>query len=509
MEHANKTYPEAIETIANSMGMDIPRDKESNKKYEARKIIHNSLSDACKNFEEQLKNSKLAISYLKKRNILGTTAKLFNIGYAENNFQNLKNVLINSYSESDLLNAGLIAKKDGNSYDKFRDRIMFPIHDASGSIIAFGGRILHDNVEKPLPKYMNSPETILFSKKRVLYNLHLAKKSKEAKDILYIVEGYMDVIALYQAGIKNVVATLGTAVTQENLLQCFKYTKEIICCFDGDKAGEKAAWQGVENIMAVINDGNIISFVFLSENNDPDDIIEKGGINLWEKNINKKISIEEFIFKKFSKEVDLKTAAGKTQFIKKADSLLNKLNAKILKEILKSSLREKIGVKNISFNVTNETILSKPKKIKSNPIRSAILILINYPDININMDAINLEFIKNYPGVNLLKEIIEIINNNKNISMGRIIEFFKGTDNYDHLKKISANKLLDLNPGLNNVSEEFINNVSEEFNGYINIILKNTLKDKRKMLINDYNNLENPDSTILKEITKIDKLLKK
>ena len=509
MEHANKTYPEAIETIANSMGMDIPRDKESNKKYEARKIIHNSLSDACKNFEEQLKNSKLAISYLKKRNILGTTAKLFNIGYAENNFQNLKNVLINSYSESDLLNAGLIAKKDGNSYDKFRDRIMFPIHDASGNIIAFGGRILHDNVEKPLPKYMNSPETILFSKKRVLYNLHLAKKSKEAKDILYIVEGYMDVIALYQAGIKNVVATLGTAVTQENLLQCFKYTKEIICCFDGDKAGEKAAWQGVENIMAVINDGNIISFVFLPENNDPDDIIEKGGINLWEKNINKKISIEEFIFKKFSKEVDLKTAAGKTQFIKKADTLLNKLNAKILKEILKSSLREKIGVKNISFNVTNETILSKPKKIKSNPIRSAILILINYPGININMDAINLEFIKNYPGINLLKEIIEIINNNKNISMGRIIEFFEGTDNYDHLKKISANKLLDLNPGLNNVSEEFINNVSEEFNGYINIILKNTLKDKRKMLINDYNNLENPDSTILKEITKIDKLLKK
>ena len=225
MEHSNKTYPEAIETIANNLGMEIPRDKEANKEYEARKIIQNSLIDASKTFEEQLKKSKSAISYLKERNITGNTAKLFNIGYAENDFQSLKNILINSYSESDLLKAGLIAKKDKNTYDKFRDRIMFPIHDTSGKIIAFGGRILHDNVDKPMPKYMNSPETILFSKKRVLYNLHLAKRSKKAKDVLYIVEGYMDVIALYQAGIENSVATLGTAVTQENLVQCFKYTK--------------------------------------------------------------------------------------------------------------------------------------------------------------------------------------------------------------------------------------------------------------------------------------------
>jgi DNA primase len=195
---------------------------------------------------------------------------------------------------------------------------------------------------------MNSPETALFSKKKVLYNLHLAKKEKKSRDFLYVVEGYMDVIKLHQAGIKNSVATLGTAVTQENLLQCFKYTKEIICCFDGDNAGKKAAWQGVENIMPVIKDGDAISFVFLPENCDPDNIIENGGEKLWNENINKKISIEEFIYLKYSKEFDLSTAAGKTQYLQKIDSLLKKLNAKILKKIIMEYLKEKIGVKYIS-----------------------------------------------------------------------------------------------------------------------------------------------------------------
>ena len=143
----------------------------------------------------------------------------------------------------------------------------------------------------------------------------------------------MDVIKLYQAGVKNCVATLGTAVTKENLIQCFKYTREIIFCFDGDKAGQKAAWKGVENIIPVIKDGDAISFVFLPDNFDPDSIIEKGGKNLWDENANKKISIEEFIFKKFSKEFDLTSAAGKTQYLQNVDLLLRNLNAKILKKL--------------------------------------------------------------------------------------------------------------------------------------------------------------------------------
>ena len=203
MDHSNKTYPEAIETIASTLGLEIPRDKESSKIYEARKILQNSLNDAKDNFENQLKNSTKAISYLKQRNITGETAKIFNIGYAANDYQVLNKFLSATYTEKNLLEAGLIVKKDKNSYDKFRDRIMFPIHDQTGNIIAFGGRILNEDKEKSLAKYMNSPETALFSKKKVLYNLHLAKKEKKSRDFLYVVEGYMDVIKLHKAGKKT------------------------------------------------------------------------------------------------------------------------------------------------------------------------------------------------------------------------------------------------------------------------------------------------------------------
>ncbi len=484
MDHANKTYPEAIETIANSLGIDIPRDKEASKKYEARKIIQNSLNEANILFENNLKKSEQAISYLKKRNITGKTAKIFNIGYAENDYQVLNKKLRGKYSESDLLNAGLIVKKDNNSYDKFRDRIMFPIHDSAGKIIAFGGRSLGENKKESVAKYMNSPETSLFSKKKVLYNLHLAKKEKKSKDYLYVVEGYMDVIALYQAEIKNVVATLGTAVTNENLTQCFKYTKEIICCFDGDKAGEKAAWQGVENIMSVIKDGDVISFVFLPENNDPDNIIEKGGEELWNKYVNKKISIEEFIYKKFSKESDLSTAVGKTQYLQKIDNLLQKLNAKILKNMLHETLSEKIGAKYTPMeeNKKNSTKIKKYKAVS--PLQKAILTLMHHPKIEIDENLIDDKRINDNPGIVLLKSIIEVIKNNDGINMGRIIEAFRNEDaNYNTLEKISRVPIADFDYP------------DKEFHACIYLTIKNCLKSK----------LDNTDQSNLKETASIQK----
>ena len=166
MDYSNKTYPEAIESIATSLGMEIPRDKESDKRYKERKMMLDCLSDAKNIFESQLKNSKKAIHYLKERKITGKTAKEFNIGYAENDYHALSKNLSKKYSEINLLNTGLIVKKEKNSYDKFRDRIMFPIQDTNGNTIAFGGRILSENKDKPVAKYMNSPETMLFSKKK-------------------------------------------------------------------------------------------------------------------------------------------------------------------------------------------------------------------------------------------------------------------------------------------------------------------------------------------------------
>ena len=444
MDHANKTYPEAIESIANTIGLEIPRDKEASKKYAERKNIQDLLYETKKTYSGQLKNSEAAISYLKERNISGETAKIFGLGYAENNFQMLINKFSSTYSEIDLINAGLIVKKDSNTYDKFRDRIMFPIHDASGNTIAFGGRILKDNKDKPQAKYMNSPETILFSKKKVLYNLHLARKDKKTNNFLQIVEGYMDVIALHQAGIKNVVATLGTAVTQENLTQCFKYTNEIICCFDGDAAGEKAAWQGVENIIPVIKDGDVISFVFLPRDQDPDDIIKQGGSQLWDDNISKKVSIEEFIFRKFSKEFDLDTATGKTQYLKKIEELLKKMSAKILKTILMESLKGKIGSKYLKIQEPAAPKTKSSKYRKNSPMHKAILILMHHPNIVIDQDLINDARIEKNLGIIILKSIIYLIKEKNDMNIARILENFRGeSDTYNALTKISTMSIAD------------------------------------------------------------------
>ena len=490
MDHSNKTYPEAIETIANFMSMEIPRDKEATKVYESKKIIQNSLDDTKKVFESNLKNSKKAISYLKQRKISGETAKFFRIGYAEDDFQALSRKLVGKYNEKNLLDAGLIVKKDSNSYDKFRDRIMFPIHDTTGNMIAFGGRILSEDKQKPAAKYMNSPETSLFSKKRVLYNLHQAKKNNESKKFLYVVEGYMDVIALHQANIKNVVATLGTAVTEENLTQCFKYTKEIICCFDGDKAGEKAAWQGVENIMKVIKDGNIISFVFLPDGNDPDNIIEKGGKKLWEEHVGKKVSIEEFIYNKFSKESDLKTATGKTQYLQKVDNLLDKLQAKILKRILSDSLKDKIGAK---YKTRQENIIEPPKNFSpktTSPLQKSILILMHHPDISIDENLLNDSRIENNTGVILLKSIFNLIKKNPDINMGRIIENFREEKlNYNSLEKISRVPIADYE------------HPSKELHACLYLAIRNHLKEKLKDI--DASNLKEY-STAQREIRDIE-----
>ena len=491
MEHTNKTFLEAIEELANSLGVEVPRDEETNKLYEAQKIIYNCLKDSQKIFIDQLKASTQAISYLKNRNIKGETAKVFNLGYSEDSFHSLKTKLNNNYSESNLLNAGLIVKKNNNSYDKFRGRIMFPINDHNGKIIAFGGRILIENKERTEAKYMNSPETKLFSKKKILYNLHLAKQEKISKDYIFVVEGYMDVISLYQAGIKNVVATLGTAVTKENLTQCFKYTKEIICCFDGDKAGEKAAWQGVENIMPVIKDGDVISFVFLPKDSDPDNIIEKGGQKLWQQQIKNKISIEEFIYRRFSKEFDLSTATGKTQYLKKINLLLANLNAKILKNMLLVSLNEKISSK---YNDTKENSYSKIKQNKyktSSPLQKAILILMHHPNISIDEKLIRDNHLKDNIGVNIIKSILELIRKNKNINIGRIIENFREHENiYNSLNKISMMPI---------PKYDF---PDKEFHACIYLAIKNLLKDKLKEV--DPSNLLKT-AELNREIREIDK----
>ena len=485
MEHANKTYVEAIEEIANLAGVEVPRSKESNEKFEARKTIQDALEDAKKLFEDNLKKSKQAISYLQNRNISGITSKLFGIGYSIDNFQNLSKTLRKNYSEQNLIDAGLLVRKEKNSYDKFRNRIMFPIYDVGGKVIAFGGRDISNSNNTSIPKYMNSPETNLFSKKKVLYNLHLAKTEKVAKDFLFIVEGYMDVVALHQAGIKNVVATLGTAVTTENLEQCFRYTKEIICCFDGDKAGQDAAWKGVNNIMSIFKDGNEINFIFFPDGKDPDDIVNNGGKDLWHKYTKDKISIEDYIHKKLSSEINLNSAAGKTQYLKKVDDLLKPLRAPIFRKMLHQSLSLRVNPENSASKYDNKTNKNRTStKIANTPLQRAILILLHHPSIKIDYDLLEDKRIAHNSGIKLIKEIVSNIRDNNSTNMGRILESFRDNENdYKTLEKISIMKLANLEWP------------DKEFNACLCLTIKNFLQER----------LDNADPQNLNEFSKIQK----
>jgi len=316
-------------------------------------------------------------------------------------------------------------------------------------------------------------------------NLNLARKDKSSKESIFIVEGYMDVVALHQAEIRNVVATLGTAVTKDNLEQCFKYTKEIICCFDGDKAGEKAAWKGVENIMSVIKDGDEINFVFLPENNDPDDIVNEGGKELWKELVQRKISIEDFIYKKFSRDSNLNTAAGKTQYLQKVDELLKPLKAPIMRKMLHESLNEKIGAKYLS-QADNVSIKKKTKKnfTTSSPLQKAILILLHHPNLKIDQDLLQDNRISDNKGVILIKSILNKIENDESTNMGRIIESFREDEKtYRTLEKISMMEIMKLEWP------------EKEFNACLCLTIKNVLQEK----------LDNIDSMNLEEFSNLKK----
>ncbi|MBH32306.1 MAG: DNA primase [Gammaproteobacteria bacterium] len=494
MDFNNVSYPEAIEILAKQMGMEVPRDKSDNKEFIEIKKLQNVLEEASKIFIKQLKDSDEVINYLKKRGLSGETAKIFNIGYSENEFDSLKKNLLPNFSEETVFDAGLIAKSDKKqTYDKFRGRVMFPIHNTSGNIVGFGGRLIND--EDKGPKYMNSPETKLYSKKKVLYGMHLARKNNETNKLLYVVEGYMDAITLYQAGIENVVATSGTSITQEHLTQCFRHTNEIVFCFDGDLAGAKAAWRGVENVMPIIRDGNAVSFIFLDEGQDPDSLIKSDGAKKWESISKKRVRIEEFIYKKLVEELDINSSAGKAQYIKEINELLKDMKAEILKGIMLKDLAKRVGVE-FKEEIKEFNPEKQKKSLKSNPVRSAIVILMNYPNIIVNETIIKEKLFLEIPGMELLTKIIYFIKDNDNVTLAKILEHFRDSDHFDHLSKLCE------------IEMPKLTDPQEEFNGYINMIYKNQLEITRNNLLEHYKNSEEQDDSIILEIAKIDKLLR-
>ena len=435
MEHLRIGFVEAIEDLASRAGMEIPREAYnsedssslSNKLYELLESITEYYTNELKNN----KNTNNIINYIKKRNINNETRVEFELGFAPPGWDNL----VSNFGKSKetiklLVDAGVIIKNDrGSYYDRFRNRLIFPIRDQRGRVIGFGGRVLGDET----PKYLNSPETQIFQKGRELYGLFQARKaSRDLKDI-YIVEGYMDVIALAQFGIKNVVATLGTAATFEHIGKLFRITNKLIFCFDGDKAGKKAAWRALENSLSLLKNGRQVYFIFLPNNEDPDTFVNKNGKNAF---INTKMltPLSDFLFNSISHNINLEILEGRSEMINKTLPYLAKLPLDPYKDIIIKELSKITGYevndiqKQLSIPEKSDfkELKNSNKKVENNrgieKIRWLIRCLLHQPSLALNVESTESLLALESSGIDFLCELIQLIKKNPNITLAGILE---------------------------------------------------------------------------------------
>ena len=355
-KHDGLDFLEAVETLATQVGMEIPKQEAPVDTSNATKINNR----ASQVFYEQLKSDlgKKTIKYLKERGISGETAKFFQLGYSSNKKPTLYENLKNEFKEIDLDESGLFGKNDdGEYYDRFRDRLMFPIRNIKGECIAFGGRLLSD--KKDQAKYLNSPETKTYKKKYELYGLYEIREINKRPESIFLVEGYMDVIGLFQHGIKNAVASSGTAFTQEQLRKILSYTNTIYIVFDGDEAGYKASWRAVENALPLLREDTRISFIFLEPDEDPDSYVSSNGKDAFLNLAKEAKSFSDFFFDYVKDQDNLSTLEGRSMVAKFALPLVNKISNDTLKEAYISEV-SKICDLDFSKLIQGE---SKSKKI--------------------------------------------------------------------------------------------------------------------------------------------------
>ncbi len=331
IEYQGLGYVEAVKDLAESVGMKMPEFEPRTKKPEGGPDLYEIMERACDYYREQLKATPRAIEYLKSRGLTGIIAARFGIGYAPEGWQNLEGVFPN-YADKALKDTGLVidGEDSGRRYDRFRDRIMFPIFNQRGAVIAFGGRVLGEGE----PKYLNSPETPLFEKGRELYGLAQARLAIRAAGRAIVVEGYTDVVALAQHGIEYAVATLGTATSATHVQKLLRQTDEIVFCFDGDAAGRKAAWHALEVSLPNLADNKAMRFLFLPPEHDPDSFVREKGKEAFEKKLETARPLSEFFVEELMGRVELKTYEGRAQLVHEAKPLLKQISARTLQRQL-------------------------------------------------------------------------------------------------------------------------------------------------------------------------------
>ena len=456
MEYDRLEFPEAIEELARFHGLEVPREKSSQPGMSPQKKAqieddYELMEQVARFFSQQLKshsNKDKAIEYLKGRGLSGEIVKSFGIGYAPPEWDAvLKTFGTTPQKQQQLLDLKLITENDNRRrYDFFRDRIMFPIRDKRGRVIGFGGRVL----EEGGPKYLNSPETRIFHKGHELYGFYQARQANRNLDRLMIVEGYMDVVALGQFGINYAVASLGTSTTPEHVQMLFRATSEIVCCYDGDRAGRDAAWRALENALPHLKDGIQMKFLFLPDGEDPDTLVRKTGKEEFEQQLLKAVPLSQFFFDNLLTRHDVGSNEGKAALTQEAQRYIEQIKAENLANILNEELRKKTKGSSYQADIiqsiktanergkTQSVDFQRPNKTTVSPVRKILRLLLINPALasrhkDVNPAALDTNLIQ---GLGLLIKMHSFCLEKQNINTGHILEHFRTDPDGKHLNKL-------------------------------------------------------------------------
>ena len=460
MEYAHMDFVEAVEDLAARAGLEVPREAGGGERSESVQPLYDVLGKANTYFQQQLRQhpeAPAAVDYLRNRGLSGEIAAAFGLGFAPPGWDNLLNAIGRNDSDRSLMSAAglLVDKGGGGFYDRFRGRITFPILDRRGRTVGFGGRVLDDET----PKYLNSPETAVYHKGRELYGLYQARKATGKPERLIVVEGYMDVVALAQHGIHNAVATLGTAATDAHLEQLFRTSEDVVFCFDGDEAGRRAAWRALQTTLPAMHDGRQAFFMFLSDGQDPDSLVRDRGAAEFATAVDAAASLGTFLFDHLSAGVDLGTIDGRSRLTALARPLLAKLPPGSFRELSENRLAELTGLarENSSTLVSgrgNATVSRPPnpsnriKRQSPSLVRKVISWLVHYPSLGSGVASTTHLRSLELPGVPLLLELIESLEDNPHLTTGSLLERFRDHESGRHLAKLAAEEISPLHEGL-------------------------------------------------------------
>lgn len=447
MEYEKLEFVDAIEELAAMLNLDVPRENASNQgpqvSTEQKRSDYELMMHVAKFYQHQLKhhaNSSQVIEYLKGRGLSGETAKQFMVGYAPSEWDAVCNTFAkNQDSKKQLIELKLASEKSaGRQFDFFRDRLMFPIRDKRGRVIAFGGRVM--NSDDNGPKYLNSPETRIFHKGFELYGLYEAKQANKKLEQILVVEGYMDVVALAEKGINYAVAALGTATTPEHIHTLFRTTDRIICCYDGDRAGRDAAWRALENALPYLNHGKALEFVFLPDGEDPDSLVQKEGREAFELRYDDATDFSAYLFDRLAQEINLTTDAGKSKLLQQALPLIEKVPSDFYQENLLEKLARLIGRTRAQLHKKINTPKQQQglvKKFKITPMRRAIGLILQHPELASEVPFQPELAQMDVPGIKLFIQLQQSALD-KQITTAQLLEQFRESPEYAPLAKLAS-----------------------------------------------------------------------